>query len=159
MSQNNPYPDGAGYRGVAPQQFGDPTGAPPLSEHQINAYLYQQQPAGLQPTGSSTYRPDGQPQGCSPFNAMLPDHPQATTVLALGIGSLFVSLLSFVGWYMGRNALADVRRGAPYRDGGTLKTGYIISVVVSIVQLASLALLVLWVVLAMVLGLGFLSFG
>lgn len=157
MSQNNPYADGQW--GVQPQQFADPTGTPSLSEHQINAYLYQPQPNGLQQTGSSVYRPAGAPAaGWSPYNAMLPDHPQATTVLVLGIASLFVGVLSFVGWYMGRNALSEIRQGAPYKDGGSLKTGYILSVVISIIQLVTLAFVALWFILAIVLGLGALSF-
>lgn len=79
--------------------------------------------------------------GYAPMNT---EHPQAQTVLILGIVSLFVAPLGFVAWYMGGKAKKQIAAGAPYRWGGGLQIGYIIGMIVSILAIVGV---VLWILM------------
>ncbi len=81
------------------------------------------------------------PQG--PYSPMKSEHPQAQTVLILGIVSLFVAPLGFVAWYMGGKAKKQIASGAPYNWGGGIQIGYIIGLIVSILAIVGV---VLWIV-------------
>lgn len=98
---------------------------------------YGAQPGyGMQPAyGSQGYYYGNQP---------LAEHPQAQTVLILGIVGIFVNVVSFVAWYMGRKAKKEIDAGAPYAWSGSLKIGYILGMVVSILVLVSIAFLILF---------------
>ena len=60
-----------------------------------------------------------------PTSGARAEHPQATTVLILGIVGFFVPILCFVPWYMGGKAKKELAAGAPYNWGGGLQLGYI----------------------------------
>lgn len=84
----------------------------------------------------------------APYGAR-PEHPQAQTVLILGIVSLFVTPLAYVAWYMGGKAKKDIRAGAPYNWGGGLQIGYIIGVVVGTLAIISVVVGILFFLLFM----------
>ena len=108
------------------------------SYQQPGAYGSYQQPGGMQ-----QYAQYGQP-GYGPGGA---EHPQAQTVLILGILGFFTSITSFIGWYMGGQAKKEIEAGAPYRWDGNLKTGYVLSKVLSIISIVAIAIVVLvWIV-------------
>ncbi len=106
-----PYP-GAPPPNQPPYQGYPPPPAPPA-------------PAPPAPWGPSGYRPPGGPAPYPPPTPLVPDHPQATTAMILGIVGL-VGGLSFCGiglfvspfaWALGRSALRDIE-AAPGRYGG-----------------------------------------
>jgi uncharacterized membrane protein YjgN (DUF898 family) len=60
------------------------------------------------PPGQPPYGPPGQ-FGGPPYAFMPPDHPQATTVLILGIlGLVLCQVLSPVAWVMGNRVIAEI---------------------------------------------------
>nr|WP_108870946.1 hypothetical protein [Tessaracoccus timonensis] len=114
---------------------------------------YSQQNYGSQPYGQSQqggYGSYQQPTGMQQYAAygQQPEHPQAQTVLILGILGFFTSITAFIGWYMGGQAKKEIEAGAPYRWDGNLKTGYLISKILSIISIVGLAFIVLAMILA-----------
>jgi hypothetical protein len=86
-----------------PQQpqppYGQPPQPPPYGQQQYG------QPYPQQPYGQPTV-PYGQPQMYAPI---LPDHPQATTVLILGIvGIVACGLAAPFAWVMGNRVVAEI---------------------------------------------------
>lgn len=76
--------------------------------------------------------------GCSV--EQFPDHPQATTILVLGIVGCFMPIIPFVAWYMGYNAKKEIKNGAPYRWGGAIVAGYCLGIVRSILGIIAMVL-------------------
>ena len=78
------------------------------------------------------------------------DHPQAMTVLVLGILSLTVcQLLGPVVWTMGHNALQDIDANpSSYANRGTVFAGYICGIIATCL----LALVVVGVAAAIIVG-------
>lgn len=131
---------GSGYGGSqpsgyeAPSSYGTPAGSPQGgygdSPYGSNYGAYQPQPGyGVAPQF-----------GHQAYGGMKAEHPQANTVLILSIIGLFTSILSFVAWYMGGNAKKEIEAGAPYVWDGSLKTGYLIGKIYSIIQLVALGI-------------------
>ncbi|HCA87673.1 MAG TPA: hypothetical protein DEQ61_20705 [Streptomyces sp.] len=102
-----------------------------------SGYGYQQQPGyGMaQPYGYGS-----QPQG---------EHPQATSVLVLGILGFFLPIVSFIAWYLGGKAKKEVEAGAPYRFEGGIKIGYLLGKILSIVAIVGTVLFILLMMLGM----------
>ncbi|NLE98727.1 MAG: hypothetical protein GX596_12190 [Propionibacterium sp.] len=110
--------------------YGQPSyGQPSYGESPYGAgYGQQPQPGyGMAPTGYGGYGPQG-------------EHPQANTVMILGILSFFFSPLAFVAWYMGGNARKEIDAGAPYRFDGGLKVGYWIGKIIGILTIVGVVL-------------------
>lgn len=119
------------------QDYGqsDPSGQ---NYAQPGAYgSYQPQPGGMQQQYAAygQYGPNGG------------EHPQAQTVLILGILGFFTTITAYIGWYMGGKAKKEIEAGAPYRWDGNLKIGYIISKVLSIISFVALGLVILFAIL------------
>ncbi|MDO5736169.1 MAG: hypothetical protein Q4P15_06805 [Propionibacteriaceae bacterium] len=85
------------------------------------------------------------------------EHPQATTILVFGAVSIAVPVLSFVAWYMGNKARAEIGRGAPYPYAGNLKTGHIIGKVMGILTIVGASLYALFLVFYVILIAGLLG--
>jgi len=114
------------------------------SAQQPGSYGSYQQPGGMQQYAQYGQQGYGQP-GYGPGGA---EHPQAQTVLILGIIGFFTSITAFIGWYMGGQAKKEIEAGAPYRWDGNLKTGYVLSKVLSIISIVAIAIVILvWIVL------------
>ncbi|WP_297745780.1 hypothetical protein [uncultured Tessaracoccus sp.] len=107
-------------------------GSQPYGQSQQGGYGSYQQPTGMQ-----QYAAYGQQA----------EHPQAQTVLILGILGFFTSITAFIGWYMGGQAKKEIEAGAPYCWDGNLKTGYLISKILSIISIVALAFIVLMFIL------------
>lgn len=92
----------------------------------------QQYPPPAQPV-TGAYGQPGAPQ--QPYGAGVPNHPQATTVLVLGIASFFVTLmcclpLGIAPWIMGSSAIKQVDANPGQYDGrGQLQAGKIMGIV------------------------------
>ena len=54
--------------------------------------------------------------------------------------------MPFVAWYMGGQAKKDIEAGSPYQWDGQLKIGYLIGKILSILQIVSVVLIVVWFV-------------
>lgn len=76
-----------------------------------------------------------QPQYPGNFVQQLPEHPQATAILILGIVGYFMPIIPFIAWYMGYNAKKEIENGAPYRWGGIIVAGYYLGIVRSILSI------------------------
>lgn len=74
------------------------------------------------------------------------EHPQATTVLVLGAVSIAVPVLSFVAWYMGGRAKAEIDRGAPFPYSGNLRAGHIIGKVMGILTIVGVSAYILFLI-------------
>ena len=97
-----------------------------------------------------SYQP-GPPMG---YGAMQPEHPDAQTVQLLGIIGIFVGIVPFIAWYMGSQAKKEIDAGAPYQwDGSKLKTGYMLGKVFSIIYIVVVALYILFIIFAIIVGL------
>jgi hypothetical protein len=74
-------------------------------------------------------------------------HPQGTTILVLGILSLFICpfILGPIAWVMGNNALAEIDRNpAAYSNRGNVNAGRICGIIGTILG----ALIILFYILA-----------
>lgn len=137
---------GAGYAQPIPPAYGqapqDPYGAG-YGQAPQDTYGYGQQPYG-QAGQSYGMAPYGQPA----YGYAQPEHPQATTILVLGILGFFVPIVPFVAWYMGGQIKRQIEAGAPYQWEGTLKIGYLLGKILGIIQIASVVLTIAWVIFA-----------
>ena len=70
------------------------------------------------------------------------DHPQATTVLVLGILSIFIVFLAPIAWGMGNGAMKDCKRGW-YKVDGQLKAGRALGIVFSILLTIAVVVLII----------------
>lgn len=131
----------AGYAQPAGGSYGQP--APGYADPSAANYG-----AGAYSQPSAPNYGDHQVQGYAPAYASAPygvrqEHPQAQTVLILGILGLFTTITAFIGWYLGGKAMNEIKNGAPYNPGGSLKIGYIISKVISIFTIVVFVLAIL----------------
>lgn len=160
-AQPEPYsrPDSsAGYPDPAPSPYSAPGGQSQPS------YGFDQPAAGQQPSyGQSQYGQDPYAQQQPPaygqaqpyggygqpaygYAQQTAEHPQATTILVLGIVGFFVTITAFIAWYMGAKAKQEIAAGAPYQWDGSLKIGYLLGKIISIVAIVSTVLMIIWFV-------------
>ena len=102
---------------------------------------YEQQPYPQQP-----YPPAGYPQQYAP------DHPQATTVLVLGVLSLVVCwVLGPFAWVMGKKTLDEIdASGGALGGRGAANAGYILGIVATVILGLGLLVVVLLVGLSLI---------
>lgn len=104
------------------------------------------------PYGASQPNPYGQPyQGQQPYYRP-PDHPQATTVMVLGIlGLVLCQVLSPVAWVMGNRVVREIdASGGRIGGRGPANTGRICGIVGTILIGVSVAFLLLLAVIFLV---------
>lgn len=98
------------------------------------------------------------PQEPNPYGAPayggyqpVPDHPQAMTVLVLGIVSVFVGVVGPVAWYLGAKAKKEIEASGG-RIGGLqqVTVGWILGIIMSILLI--LGLVFFLVIMLAVLG-------
>jgi phosphotransferase system glucose/maltose/N-acetylglucosamine-specific IIC component len=98
-----------------------------------------------------SYPPPPPPYGY-PVYGPQQEHPQATTILILGI--LSVLLCSFVGpfaWVMGRRALTEIDNSGGMLGGrGSVMAGYICGIIASVLLILGLVIAVVVIVIAVV---------
>ncbi|MEU4340073.1 DUF4190 domain-containing protein [Nocardia sp. NPDC023852] len=105
-----------------------------------------------------SYPPQPPPYGYPAYGAYgaQPDHPQATTILILGILSLVLcQLVGPFAWVMGKRALNEIdASGGAIGGRGNVNAGYICGIIATVLLILSLSVVVLVVVLGV---LGFLD--
>ncbi|MBB5914135.1 hypothetical protein BJY24_003002 [Nocardia transvalensis] len=90
--------------------------------------------------------------GYSPYQP--PEHPQATTVLVLGIVSLLCGLVGPFAWVMGKRTLTEIDNSPGMYGGRTnVQVGYILGIVSTVlVGLGLLMLVGYFVLIAVLIG-------
>lgn len=100
---------------------------------------YSQQPAGA----TQLYPPMQYPQQLVMGR---PEHPQATTVLVLGIlGFVVAGVLGPVAWYMGNKALKECETGM-YAVTDQLRVGRVLGIVCTILLIVNAAVAIFCVI-------------
>ncbi|MGK8502206.1 DUF4190 domain-containing protein [Nocardia asiatica] len=100
-----------------------------------------------------SYPPQPPPYGYSAYGAYGPqDHPQATTILILGISSLVLCQLAGpFAWVMGKRALNEINSsGGTIGGRGNVNAGYICGIIATALLCLSLLFVALFVVLGLV---------
>jgi hypothetical protein len=129
MSDPNQTPS---YDPDRPQSYGsapDPSGG------------YQQQSYPPATQGGAYARPYG----------TLPEHPQGTTILVLGIVGIFITICAPIAWYMGSKAQKEIRAsGMRYANEQNINVGKILGIVMSILAIIGIVITVIFVVIAII---------
>jgi hypothetical protein len=88
----------------------------------------------------------------SKYGAAPPEHPQGTLILIFGIIGIFFGLFGAIAWYMGANAMKEIRAtGIRYSNESTINTGRILGKIVTIIALVGLGIaFVLWLLFALI---------
>ncbi|MFY0407381.1 hypothetical protein [Solicola sp. PLA-1-18] len=130
-------------------------GQPPQSYGQqgYGQQQYGQQGYGQQPYPQGGYGQQGYAQQGYGYGPP-PKHPQATTVLVVGIlGLLICQIASPFAWVMGGRALKEVNANpGRYSGEGELKAGWICGIIGSVLLGLSLLAVAFFVVIAIVAG-------
>jgi hypothetical protein len=104
--------------------------------------------------------PAEQPSGRRPSNAIRPaiwpapaGTPQGTLILIFGIVGIFISLFAAIAWYLGANAIKEIRAtGIRYSNESNIDTGRLLGKIVTIIALVGLAIVFLiWFVFGVLL--------
>jgi len=147
MSENQP-----------PSYPGDPSGEQPGAGGPTPGSSGQQYPGpqyGAPQYGGQQYA--GQPYGAAPGGgwAPRPKHPQAVTVLVLGILGLVVcQVLSPFAWVMGNRAVREIDANPGVYDGrGEAQAGRILGIVGTVLLGVVIAFFAFFIVL-MIIGIG-----
>ncbi len=123
-----------------PPPYGADPNQPQPNQPQPNPY----QPGPYQPGQQVPY---GMPQYLPGYGPIAPDHPQATTVLVLGIlGIVVCGLLAPFAWVMGTRVVREIdASGGAIGGRSNANVGRILGIVVSVLMIATLALGILGV--------------
>ncbi|MFD0365401.1 DUF4190 domain-containing protein [Nocardia sp. GCM10030253] len=97
-----------------------------------------------------SYPPPPPQYGYSPYGYGPPqDHPQATTVMILGIlGLVFCQILGPFAWVMGKKALNEIdASGGTIGGRSNVMVGYVCGIISSVLIIVSLLFVVFFVIL------------
>ncbi|WP_051208769.1 DUF4190 domain-containing protein [Propionicicella superfundia] len=122
---------------VSPAGYGTPAPAPQYNTYESQGYAtYGQQ---------TPYAAPGIAPG---YPMVLPDHPQATTVLILGILSITVlQLCGPFAWYFGSKARKEIQANpGVYKDGGSLTAGWVMGIIGSILMILWVAFIIIYII-------------
>ncbi|WP_232549150.1 DUF4190 domain-containing protein [Propioniciclava soli] len=119
------------------------------SEEQQGSSAWQQPEAPAAWQQQQGYQPapaygQGYPQGYAGGYAQ-PEHPQATTILILGIVGLFVAVTGPFAWVMGNKARREVAAGQ-FAPSTSLTVGWVLGIISSIYLAVMALFLVLMIV-------------
>ncbi len=155
---NNPTDNSSsyGYGNSGASSYGSPAGSyGSAAESGYGAYNagdqaygagYSQPPA--QPA-ASPYAPGGvQPYGGSQpyYGAVLPEHPQATIILVLGIlGIVGLSICAPFAWFMGNKARDEIAANpGVYKPDGSVQIGRILGMVGTILLAIGVVVMIIY---------------
>ena len=96
--------------------------------------------------------PYGGPQHPGAYGPVLPDHPQATTVLILGLlGAVACAVLAPVAWVMGNRVVKEIdASGGTIGGRSTANVGRILGIIWTVLMIVGLVVLVLALVVLLV---------
>ena len=94
-----------------------------------------QQSYPVTPHAGSHPQTYGQPYGA------LPEHPQGTTILVLGIVGIFVTICAPIAWYLGAKAKKEIAAsGIRYANEQNINIGRILGMVFSILAIVGIVI-------------------
>lgn len=152
---------------VQPPTLDLPAGQPAATNYQ-NPVLGSGQPS--EPSGWSepqrfgAVQPVNAPQPPMQFGQrvpygygapMLPEHPNSTLVLVLGIVGLLTNFIAFpfispIAWYLGAKARRDISHNpGVYSDNGRLTAGLVLGVIGTVLALAFVGFIVMVILVAL----------
>ncbi|MFL6045204.1 MAG: hypothetical protein ACJ72M_08805 [Propionibacteriaceae bacterium] len=115
--------------------------------HLDNRYIQQSSPSPFPATNNlqvgAAPMPYGQQYGAPPQ-----EHPQGTLILIFGIIGVFFSVFAAIAWYLGANAMKEIRAsGVRYSNESNINAGRILGKIVTIIALVFLAIvIVMWLI-------------
>ncbi len=128
----------------ASDPYAQPTASDPYGQASAS------DPYGQQGYAQQGYGQQGYPVQPYGQGMMLPDHPQSTTVLVLGILGFVVAVTGPFAWYIGSKARKEIRQNpGSYREGGMLTVGWILGII-STGYLALIAVILVIYVIAII---------
>ena len=82
------------------------------------------------------------------YGAPTQEHPQGTLILIFGIIGIFFSVFAAIAWYMGANAMSEIRAsGVRFSNESNINAGRILGKIVTIIALVFLAIgIVIWLI-------------
>lgn len=138
-TQNPPPYSAAGAPTPPPAEpYPDPYTSPAQAGYEA-AQPYPAQPNEASPTGQYP------PAPAYGYGYALPPHPQAGTILALGIIGLFIPVTSPFAWYMGGQARKDIAAGR-YSDSGSITAGWVLGIIGTVGLIIWIAAIVFMVI-------------
>lgn len=91
---------------------------------------------------------------------MLPEHPQGTIILVLGILGLVVAPIGIAAWIMGSKTEKEIAAsGQRYSNEGSIKTGKILGIVFTILTGLSVLAVIAYIVIVLVILGGVFAYG
>lgn len=100
------------------------------------------QPIQSQPIPSQPQPYQGVPYP-QPYGA-LPEHPQGTVILVLGIAGFFATICAPIAWYLGSKAQKEIAAsGQHYSNEQSINVGKIMGMVLSILALVAIVITVI----------------
>lgn len=106
------------------------------------SYSYQQPAA----------QPYQQPYQAAPYDyyPVLADHPQATTILVLGIlGVVGLPIVAPFAWVMGNKARKEIQQGL-YRENGSITAGWVMGIIGSVLLGLAVLFLILYLLIVVI---------
>jgi hypothetical protein len=132
----------------------DPSQTPSYDPNQPQSYGSAPEPQGgyQQPYPPAQPYPTAQQGGAyvQPYGA-LPEHPQGTAILVLGIVGLFVTICAPIAWYMGSKAQKEIAAsGYRYANEQNIKIGKILGMVLTILAIVGIVIFVIIMIIAII---------
>jgi hypothetical protein len=120
--------------------------------HVQNPYIQQSPQSPFPPPNNLQVAPPPMPYG-QQYGPPPQEHPQGTLILIFGIVGIFISLFAAIAWYLGANAMKEIRAtGIRYSNESNIDTGRLLGKIVTIIALVGLAIVFLiWFVFGVLL--------
>jgi hypothetical protein len=120
--------------------------------HVQNPYTQQSPQSPFPPPNNLQVAPPPMPYG-QQYGPPPQEHPQGTLILIFGIVGIFISLFAAIAWYLGANAMKEIRAtGIRYSNESNIDTGRLLGKIVTIIALVGLAIVFLiWFVFGVLL--------
>lgn len=146
---------GQAYGSQQPNPYGTQTSNPygsqqsnPYGTNVASGYPYQQTSAASYQQPTQSY-----PVTSYDYYPVLADHPQATTILVLGIlGIVGLPIVAPFAWVMGNKARKEIQQGL-YRENGSITAGWVMGIIGSVLlAIAALALILYLIIFVVIIG-------
>lgn len=114
----------------------------PVQSQPVPNHPDPNQPAAMQqaPSQPQTYQGASYPQ---PYG-VLPEHPQGTVILVLGIAGFFATICAPIAWYLGSKAQKEIAAsGQHYSNEQSINIGKIMGMVLSILAVVGIVVTII----------------
>ena len=98
-------------------------------------------------------QPAGYPQAYGQPYGTLPEHPQGTTILVLGIVGIFVTICAPIAWYLGAKAKKEIASsGIHYANEQNINIGRILGIVFTVLAIIGIVIGIVAFIIVVVLA-------